>query len=248
MSIWGFKARDERTSSAFRRVRLARLRRVTRPVWLGTLRRLTPVSNEWGFDRGTPIDRHYIEAFLTEHRAQIRGRVLEIKDSTYTDRFGSGVTRRDVLDVDPANPIATIVADLSAAHAIPADSFDCIVLTQTLQFVFDTRAAIAHTWRILKPGGVVLVTVPTVSRIAPRYGLTTDFWRFTAASCKQLFGDVFGAEHVQVRPYGNVLTAIAFLAGLAREELSSHELDMLDEYFPVIVAIRAKKAPTTRQS
>jgi ubiquinone/menaquinone biosynthesis C-methylase UbiE len=137
------------------------------------------------------------------------------------------------------------VADLSAADRVPADSFDCILLTQTLQFVFDLRSAIGHAHRVLKPGGVVLVTVPATSRIAPRYGLTSDFWRFTPASTNRLFGEVFGAENVLVRSYGNVLTSIAFLSGLAREELTQNELDVLDEYFPLIVAVRASKAVST---
>jgi len=218
-----------------------RLRRWMRPAWLGTLRRVSPISEEWGFDRGTPVDRYYIERFLQTYRADIRGRVLEVKDSTYTHRFGTAVVEQEVIDINPANRRATIVADLSAADGVSDDAFDCIVLTQTLQFIFDVQSAVVHTRRMLKPEGVVLATVPSVSRIAPRYGLTTDFWRLTAASCNRLFGGVFGADNVVVQPYGNVLTSIAFLTGLAAEELSTAELDKLDEYFPLIVTIRAVK-------
>ncbi len=219
-----------------------RLRRALRPAWLGTLRRVTPLSTSWGFDRGTPIDRYYIDGFLQEHRCDIRGRAVEIRNSTYIDRYGVGVDQRDVLDIDPTNPSATIVADLSAANAVPGDLFDCFVLTQTLQFIPDVRAALVHVRRMLRPGGVLLATVPSASRIAPRYGLTSDYWRFTTASCSLLFGDVFGAANVQVRSHGNVLAAIAFMAGMAREELSRKELDTHDPYFPVVITIRATKA------
>jgi hypothetical protein len=218
-----------------------RFRRLRRPAWLGTLRRLTPLSNEWGFDRGTPVDRYYIERFLADHAADIRGRVLEIRDSTYTNRFGTAVTHRDVLDVNASNPLATIVADLSTAVDVPSELFDCILLTQTLQFIFDTPAALAHTCRLLRSGGVLLATVPAVSRIAPRYGLKTDYWRFTVASCTALFDKAFGAGQVEVRAHGNVLTSIAFLTGMAREELSSRELDTCDDNFPLVVTIRAVK-------
>jgi SAM-dependent methyltransferase len=217
-----------------------RLQRLTRPAWLGTLRRTTPLSDHWGFDRGTPLDRYYIERFLDEHRQDIRGRVLEVRDSRYTDRYGIGIEHREVLDIDPSNPHATIVADLTAADAIPADSFDCFVLTQTLQFIYDTPAAIAHAHRILRPGGVLLATVPAVSRI-DRHLNTTDYWRFTAASCSSLFAEVFGIEQVNIRSYGNVLTAIAFLTGMACQELSRRELEANDEYFPVIIGVRAVK-------
>lgn len=226
-----------RTPFDFRKL----LRWLRRPAWLGTLRRLTPLSDSWGYDRGTPIDRYYIERFLEEHRRDIHGRVLEIKDSTYADRFGVGVERRDVLDINPSDPYATFVADLAAADAIPSNLFDCFVLTQTLQFIYDTRACLQHAHRILRPGGVLLVTVPSVSRIVLRYGLQTDYWRFTPASCSALFGEVFGQGQVTVDAYGNVLTAVAFLTGMACEELSHRELEAQDPYYPIIITVRAVK-------
>ncbi len=219
------------------------LRRLRRPAFLGTIRRTTPLSHFWGYDRGKPVDRYYIEEFLISCRQDIHGRVLEIRDNTYTQRFGSSVTQSDVLDIDSTNRHATIIADLAAAYSIPAGTFDCFILTQTLQLIYDTRAAIAHAHRILRPGGVLLVTVPTISRIVPQeeHGLETDYWRFTPAVCTRLFDEVFGTEQVTVRSHGNVLTAMAFLTGMACQELSSHELDRNDPFFPMIVTVRAVK-------
>ncbi|HVG01029.1 MAG TPA: methyltransferase domain-containing protein [Chloroflexia bacterium] len=148
--------------------------------------------------------------------------------------------RSDILDIDPTNANATIIADLAAAGAVPPGTFDCFVLTQTLQFIYDTRAAVGHIHRILKPGGVLLTTVPAVSRIG-RSLKSTDYWRFTPASCRQLFAEEFGAEQTTVFAYGSVLTGVAFLSGMAQEELSRRELDAHDEYFPVVVAVRAVK-------
>src|SRR6266508_1565007 len=114
-----------------------RLRRLTRPAWFGTLRRTTPLSANYGYDRGTPVDRYYIDQFLENHRADIRGRLLEVKDSGYTNRYGHLVTAQDVLDINPANPHATIISDLAAADAISSNTFDCFILTQTLQYIYD---------------------------------------------------------------------------------------------------------------
>lgn len=218
-----------------------RLRRFSHPAWLGTLRRLSPLSVRYGYDRGTPVDRYYIETFLEAHCQDIRGRVLEVKDSTYTDRYGVGVAQKDILDINPANQNATLVTDLAQADGIPAGTFDCIILTQTLQVIYDFRGAVAHIHRILRPDGVMLLTVPSVSRIEPRLGLNTDYWRFTAASCRLLFEEFFGPDHVTVTSYGNVLTAVAFLMGMAHEELSTRELDQQDDYFPIIIGVRAVK-------
>jgi len=215
-----------------------RIDRLRRPAWLGTIRRTTPLSDAWGYDRGTPVDRYYIEQFLSAHRQDIRGRVLEIKDSGYTERYGIGVARCDVLDIDPSNPRATIIADLAAGGGIGADQFDCFVLTQTLQFIYDTRAALRQAHRMLRSGGVLLVTVPAVSRLDRRLA---DYWRFTVASCSTLFGEIFGPANITVSSYGNVLAAVAFLEGMAYEELSHAELETNDARFPVLIGVRAVK-------
>jgi SAM-dependent methyltransferase len=214
---------------------------VRRPLRFRSFDRTRPFSDHWGADRGTPVDRYFIEQFVAAHSADIRGQVLEVKDSQYTSRFGQGVVQADVLDVDPANPLATVVADLAAAPQIPSDGFDCFLLTQTLQFIFRLEDAVREAHRLLRPGGVLLVTVPAVSRLDRHAGADGDFWRLTPAACVQLFGDVFGAERVTVRAFGNVLAAVGFLEGLAVEEIGTAKLDLDDELYPVVVGVRAQK-------
>ena len=216
-----------------------RLQRLRRPAFFGTLRRTTPLSDHWGRDRGTPIDRYYIERFLARHAERIRGHVVEVADRRYTDEFGRDVESSDVLDVRADNPLATVVADLSKQEQLPEQRFDAFVLTQTLQYVFDVRAAVAGIHRVLRPGGTALVTVPAVSRVAHSAGVEGDLWRFTYGSCMKLFGEQFA--DVRVETFGNVLTCSAFLFGIAREELTHRELDTRDEAFPLIVAVRATR-------
>lgn len=226
----------------------ARLRTLSPPlgrVDFGDLRRTTPISRIFGFDRGLPVDRYYIEQFLAEYASDVRGRVLEVGDRTYTQRFGGdAVTRSDVLHVDAGAPGATIVADLTDAREIDSNSFDCIILTQTLHFTYRLEAEVAELHRILKPGGVVLCTVPGISQISrfdmDRWG---DFWRLTTLSARQLFETAFPAANVAVSSFGNVLAATALLQGIATEELTAAELDHNDPDYQVIVAVRAVKAP-----
>jgi SAM-dependent methyltransferase len=213
-------------------------------VDFGDFRRLRPISAQWGFDRGIPIDRHYIERFLAAHAADIRGHVLEIQDREYTVRFGGDrVTRSDVLHISAANPLATLVADLSNAPHLPHDTFDCIILTQTLQFILDARAAIATAHRILAPGGVLLVAAPGITKIsmdeAREYG---EFRPFTRMSLETLLAESFGEAGVVVESSGNVLAATAFLHGLAAGELNVEELSFTDPEFEVIVTARAAKS------
>ena len=212
-------------------------------VRFGSLRRLQPISRVFGFDRGLCIDRYYIENFLACHTDDVRGCVLEIGDDTYTRTFGGGrVTKSDVLHVSEGNPKATIVADLICADNVPSNTFDCAIFTQTLQFIYDVQAAVRTLYRILKPGGVLLATFPGISQISRhdmnRWG---EYWRFTTISARLLFEEVFPAENIRVQAHGNVLVAIAFLHGLAAEELTKQELNYHDPDYEVIITVRAVK-------
>lgn len=213
-------------------------------VRFGSLRRLEPVSGHFGFERGTPIDRYYIEAFLARHADDIRGRVLEFGDARYTRRFGGDrVERSDVLDLVPENPQATIVADLTHAGEIPSASFDCIVCTQTLQMIYDIRAAVAELGRLLAPGGTLLVTAHGTSKTGRHVGSDPwgEYWRITVDSARELLREVFPPERVSVESFGNVLAAIAALEGIAAEELHREELDYRDRDYEVVIAARAVK-------
>src|SRR5579872_1803572 len=151
----------------FRRALDAQAKRRTRAA-LGSKRnslwQLQPVSRVFALDRGQPIDRFYIERFLRDNANYIHGQVLEIEDNKYTKEFGGQrVAQSHVLHAVEGNPAATIVGDLTNAPHIPSDSFDCIICTQTLQFIYDIDAAVTTLHRILKPGGTLLVTLSGIS-------------------------------------------------------------------------------------
>ena len=212
----------------------------------GDLWRTAPISTDWGFDRGLPIDRYYIETFLARYATDIRGHTLEFLDNNYTRRFGGArVTRSDVLHHQPGNPKATLVADLSRDNDLPDNTFDCIICTQTLTFIYDLRAAIACLHRILKHDGVLLVTVPGITRTSPEdKSRGGDFWRFTTESTGYLFREHFSEPQMNITSYGNVLAASSLLYGIAAEELGGDRLDIYDENYPVLVSVRAVKTGT----
>jgi len=215
---------------------------------MGGLRRLTPISRQFGFDRGKPIDRYYIEDFLGRFSGvpgyvdgDIRGRVLEVGDDVYTRHFGRP-ERVDVLHVSEANSEATVIGRLETGEGIPADQFDCVICTQTLHLLFDFRGAIESLHRMLKPGGVLLVTFPGLSQSCnPDRDLWGDHWRFTSRSARLLFEERFQPEAVTVEAYGNVLTAVGFLHGLAAEEFDAAELRLRDPDYEVLIGVRAMK-------
>lgn len=212
-------------------------------VRFGNLRRLEPISRSGGWNRGQPIDRYYIENFLAQHQVDIRGHVLEIGDDIYTRKFGADrVSANDVLHVNVDNPKATIVADLAHGEHLASDQYDCIILTQTLQYIYDLQAAVQTITRILKPGGTLLATFPAISQISPDPWANSWCWRFTSQSIRLLFADVFTASAIQIECHGNVLAATSFLQGLAAQELRQEELDYIDPHFAVLITLKAVKS------
>ena len=212
-------------------------------VRFGSLRRLEPIDRDYGFHWGQVLDRYYIEGFLDKFSADIHGRVLEIAENTYTVRFGGArVVRSDVLHFVSGKPNATIIGDLTKADHIPSNSFDCIILTQTLQFIYRVGPAVETLHRILKPGGVLLATSHGISHIS-RTDMDAwgEYWRFTALSLRKVFSEVFPESHITVSAYGNVLTAIGFLHGLTAGEFRREELDHQDPDFEVILGARVVK-------
>ena len=222
---------------------------------IGAMRRVRPVSENWGFDRGTPVDRWYIEDFLGRFSqapgyafGDVRGRVLEVGGDEYARKLAPGdavdaVSAIDVLHVSAANPKATVIGDLTTGDGVPAGTFDCLICTQTLHVLYDVHGAVRTIHRALRPGGVALVTVPGITRsCTPDRDHWGDYWRLTSQGAARLFGDVFGRERVHVEAYGNLLTAMGFLQGMAAEEFARWELQLRDPDFEVIIGIRAQRA------
>ena len=216
-----------------------------RKVQMGDFTRTTPFSKSFGYERGGPIDRYYIEKFLEKHAAVVQGRVLEIGDNDYTVQYGAGsVTKSDVLHIEEGHKDATFFGDLSNIPQIPDNCFDCIILTQTLQMIYHYREALQTCFRILKPGGSLLVTAPGIAHIDQGEWREIWYWSFTKNSITKLLSDIFSVEQVQVHTFGNVLAASAYLWGMGQTELTRAQLDFSDPHYQVIItAIAVKPAP-----
>lgn len=215
-------------------------------VTFGDLKRLSPISPIFGIDRDLiSIERYYMEDFLGSHSADIKGRALEMGEPLYIGKFGNGdVTQIDVMNYVEGNPKATIVADLTDCPHVPDNSFDCIIITQTLQMIYEVQKAVETLHRILKPGGVVLATSHGITKVARREGIDDwgEYWNFTTQGARRMFGDVFGEANVEVSSYGNILTTIANLHGLAASEVDPEELNFNDPDYELLVMVRAVKA------
>ena len=207
------------------------------PRW-GNLRRPRPFSERFGFERGTPIDRHYLNAFLDRHRGDITGDVLEIQLPSYARRFGAALGAVHTIDVNAAFE-PTYCCDLALAQSVvPPDRYDCFLLPQTLSFLRDLEPALAQALRIVRPGGVILATTAS---LGPLIADGPDYWRMGADGWRLIADRVWSGCEIDVDAYGNCLAAVAAMLGLASEELSPRELAFHDPRYPVLVTLRCRK-------
>jgi SAM-dependent methyltransferase len=210
------------------------------PRW-GNLRRTSPFSPNFGFERGVPVDRHYLHRFLEKHRRRIAGEVLEIQGTGYARRFGGDAVRSaSSIDIDSRYE-PTYLCDLATADAVlPAESFDCFLLPNTLQHLRRLPAALRQAHRLVRPGGAILASAAGLLPLIPD-SPDHDFWRFTPAGWRELLSENWPHAKIEVEGHGNCLVACAAAMGLALEELDPAELEVNDVRFPVLVTVAAIK-------
>ena len=61
---------------------------------------LIPSSKRFGNEKGEPIDRYYIEKFISENAQYLSGTVMEIAEQKYTKMFGQHIEQSLILHVN----------------------------------------------------------------------------------------------------------------------------------------------------
>ncbi|MFI7601572.1 hypothetical protein [Actinoplanes sp. NPDC049681] len=233
--LYGFAAQALRQMpDPARTVVRQRLQRTNRSLpgrridW-GNIARHAPFSEDYGWDRGLPIDRYYIERFLTRRAKRIRGSVLEVQSPMYASRLGHA-ERITILDVEAGNPRADLIADLDEPGSVPVAAFDCVILTQVLQYT-DPLVALRNVGDSLRPRGCALITVPAISPVDTD-GLRSDRWRWTPEGLRRAIHDA--GLTATVEGCGDALSAVAFILGIAAEEMPPGRLDRQDSRYPIV--------------
>ncbi len=218
------------------------LREIFKFLLLKTKVSTIPASIDFGFDRGGPVDRYYIEKFLKKNKNYIKGRVLEIGDDRYTKKFGDKVVFSDILNVNYDEEGSTVIDDLDKMRNLRKNYYDCFICTHVYPCIFDVQKAVENSLTILKKGGVLLLTVPGICPISlDDYRKWGVYWSFTDMAVKQLLNKVILKKDYQIEIFGNLKAATSFLYGYSWKELPKKDLDKKDIRYQIVIAALVKK-------
>ena len=203
------------------------------------------VSKKFGFDRGLPIDRFYIDKYLDKNLSKSTYQNgLEVGGVQYLEKFK--VAKKTAL-LHPEYLISeghgdqALVVDLNKKFKnIGDEKFDLIIATNVLNFVEEPHLALNTFQELLVPGGLLIISVSASMPISEfdknRWG---DFWRFSLQGLRLILGKTDMDFEIEYR--GNFRATIAFLCGMATEECPEIDLLDLDDEFPITIFAKCKK-------
>lgn len=158
--------------------------------------------------------------------------MLEIGDRHYTELYGSENAQSYVLHFEEGScqEPYDFFGNLITGTGLTQDFYDCIILTQVLNFVEDITYTADHLINALKPGGKILLSVSGISTIC-RYDMEIygQYWNFTDKSIKNMFSK--NNTKCDVFTRGNCKVACAFCRGCHIRSLKNQNWNMLMRTF-----------------
>ncbi|HLF24924.1 MAG TPA: class I SAM-dependent methyltransferase [Anaerolineae bacterium] len=164
--------------------------------------------------RDSPRRRYFSAILLGQYRVTVpliqkyaTGALIDLGCGVmpYRSFIEDHVSRYDSLDPRPQLPGITYQADIQAMAQILDATYDSAICLEVLEHVPEPFKAMAEIYRILKPGGILIVSVPHLSRLHEE---PYDFFRFTRYGLMSLF-QTAGFEVVQIVLRGGLFSFLS---------------------------------------
>ncbi len=133
-----------------------------------------------------------------------KGNLLDLGcgDLPFKSELEGFVSRYDSLDFFPRNDDLTYVADIQNMPIVPDEGYDSAICLEVLEHVPDPFRAAQEIYRVLKPGGVLIATVPHLSRL---HDVPYDYYRYTKYGLQYLLAQA-GFEVVELVERGGIFS------------------------------------------
>lgn len=172
----------------------------------------------WLSDRGLGHTFSLTSWGVYEHASKLirenaRGVVLDAGSgrAPYKEELRSRGLELITIDIENRSGDVTHIADIQDMGVIGARSIDTVVCTEVLEHVPRPWDAIAEMARVLKPGGMLIISVPHLS---PLHEIPHDYFRYTQYGLQSLLARG-GFEVLRMEEVGGVLSFLGHGASLA---------------------------------
>jgi SAM-dependent methyltransferase len=149
---------------------------------------------------------------LAEHRAlahvTLNGAVLDLGGDTNSEylSFIQGSFTPTRVNFDPKTK-PDIMHDLEQPLPVSNATYDGAVLFNVLEHIFEYRALLEESIRVLKPGGTILIVVPFLFPVHPS---PDDFHRFTGSTLRKEL-ERLGMQEIVIVPLGGGVWSARYL-------------------------------------
>jgi SAM-dependent methyltransferase len=154
----------------------------------------------WGFSASTLA----LWRAARTSTASVRGRVLDAGAGrgAWREVIRAGGAEYESIDLTcRGGNQPTWIGDVMRMPQVPSERYDAVVSHQVLEHLPRPWQALAEFHRVLRPGGLLVVSAPHLSR---RHELPHDYFRFTQEGMASLLRDA-GFEDIAVEPVGGLL-------------------------------------------
>ncbi|MEK7662210.1 MAG: methyltransferase domain-containing protein [Patescibacteria group bacterium] len=130
---------------------------------------------------------------------ELGGNVLDVGGSRRADyhRLFKGSPRFYTANLDVAEK-PDILCDLEKGIPAPGEQYDGIISLNTIEHLYDARAVLKEMFRVLKPGGAIVVAVPFLVQIHPS---PRDYARYSGESLERFLKEA-GFNNIKIVSIG----------------------------------------------
>jgi SAM-dependent methyltransferase len=136
-----------------------------------------------------------------------RGRVLDVGcgHMPFRDSVMRHAGSYEGLDVEARAEGVTYISDAVSMTGVPRSAFDTVLCLEVLEHVPDPRAVLASIASVLKPGGMLVLTAPHLSRLHEE---PHDYFRYTSHGLRALAQSA-GLEVVELAGHAGLLSFLS---------------------------------------
>ncbi|MDO8424102.1 MAG: methyltransferase domain-containing protein [bacterium] len=157
----------------------------------------------------TSVRRYFIDNFFFSRKDLIKGKVIDIGGKKKNKRglFDIGKITNNVTYINIERSTEPDIVSDAASIPLNDSTFDTAIIAELLEHVPEPAKVLMEAQRLLKPGGIALVTVPFNVGV---HGDPSDYGRYTRVMLENMSREA-GFSKVEIEEQGALFAVMALM-------------------------------------